>query len=136
MLSPWSSHNRSESGINSLSSPPFLRGTSICCWLLLSSQLCADDQQLAWEHNPDFEQCNCHVGRYCPCVQRPKEGSQREHSQDCFRPFNNGAQQDPWLLPANTKSLFTTSDVPQGIHMPPRRISRGACMAELVLIRE
>lgn len=79
-----------ESGINSLSCPPFLGGTSICCWLRLSSRLRADDQQLAWEHNPDFEQCNCHVGRDCPCVQRPKDGSQREHSQDCFRPFNYG----------------------------------------------
>lgn len=28
-----------------------------------------------------------------------------------------------------------TSDVPQGISMPPRRISRGAGMAELALIR-
>lgn len=34
------------------------------------------------------------------------------------------------------KSLLTTSDVPQGISMPLRRISRGASMAELVLIRE
>lgn len=43
---------------------------------------------------------------------------------------------DPWPLPESTEILFTISDVPQGTSLPLRRISRGASMAELVLIRE
>jgi len=73
MCIPWNRCDKNKPGlrsINSLSSP-LLQGASFCCWLWLPSQFHADDQQLAWEHNSDFEQRNCHVDRYCPCMQRP-----------------------------------------------------------------
>lgn len=74
MCISWNRCDRKKPGlrcINSLSSP-LPQGSSFCCWLWLLSLFHTDDQQLAWEHNSDFEQRNCHVDRYCPCMQRPK----------------------------------------------------------------